>query len=172
VGSFLEKIQINTDTLIDRNNHELIGMILLSQAQTVEQQQFALYVCFQSDLCWPGFTQLLLMHKSDMAMWVKETLMPINSLRSAVKLYEHTYEELCQRRLEFDISDSHHALHLLMVEEIRQHLSLSNEDLYWYLRGVLEMASKPDIHLDKEQKQEILDRLQEFLAKTDVSISL
>ena len=156
--------QINAETRIDNNNHALIGMALLSEARTVEQQQFALYVRYQHSLCWFGFLRLLLRQSDSVATWAKEVLLAIESLRTKTEHYAEAWErQRWERRASLDLDGIPPQLQALLFSEIEQQQTLTNLQLYWYLSGVLAIASQqPEMRLDESQKQAALAQLRRF----------
>ncbi|GCE31986.1 hypothetical protein KDA_74700 [Dictyobacter alpinus] len=160
-ASFGKRLRYNGKTNIDYNNHDLISMVLLSRAHTTQQKQFALYIRHETDLCWPGFTKLLLRQSTDMAAWVKEALGSVDSLRAFVQDYEARFQQwLSEEKLSVDLSDINSDLHHLMNEEIEKHPSLKKEELYWFLRGVLTaFCQQPGAAISEEQHADVLDHL-------------
>lgn len=137
------------------------SMVLLSQAHTTQQKQFALYIRHETGLCWPGFTRLLLRQSTDMATWVKEVLGTVDSLRSSVEEYEkRLHQWLSDEERSVNLSDINPSLHRFINEEIGKHLALKEGELYWFLRGVLALAhQQPDMAISEEQYATVLERL-------------
>lgn len=158
-ATFGEHLRLDAETQIDVNNHLLIGMALLNKARTVEQQQLALYVQFQTDVCWTGFLRLLLRQNTDLVVWAKTVLFEIHSLRPTVLQLERRYLQWLQKhRYALDLSQVPSSLHDLLLTEIEQHPSLASVQLSWYLQGVVSAAGH-FLQLDEEQKQRLLTQL-------------
>ena len=161
---------MNATTTIDPHNHVLIGMVLLSQAHTIEQQQFALYVQFQTAICWPGFLKLLLRQPRHMMTWAKEALRTIHSLRPMVDYLEGEYEQMLRAHQPppLEMSQIPSALRALLHSEQERQAILTPMERYWYLRGVLAAACRqPEMRLDEEQQKQLLGPLRQALQEID-----
>ncbi|GHP00644.1 hypothetical protein KSF_106910 [Reticulibacter mediterranei] len=154
-------LRYNSKTSIDVNNHDLISMVLLSRAQTAVQKQFALYIRHETNLCWSGFTKLLLCHSTEMRLWVKETLWSVESLQASVQEYERYLTRWAAGEgLVVELRHINASLHHLMNEEIRKQASLKKDELYWFLRGVFTSAcQQPGIVLSEEQHAAVIHQL-------------
>lgn len=161
-ASFSQTLQFDANTKIDVNNHTLISMVLVTCARTVEQRKFALYIRYQTGLCWPGFTRLLLRQR-ELAPWVQETMRAVLSLEGAMEEYKGQFQRWLEGDQDLSLDDIHPLLHRLVNSEIERHAFLPRPDLYWYLQGVLEMAYRqPAMDLNEEQKRIVRARLQTF----------
>lgn len=159
--SFDDTWQVDTSTLIDRNNHVLIGMVLLNQASTPAQRHFALRVQTQTELCWPGFLRLLLRTDRELIAWARQALSTIESLREVITHFERQLERSLEEvRHPFDVRDSHPRLHDLLCAAQEEHPELSLDALYWYLRGVVFSASQQaELQIEESHKQLALEQL-------------
>lgn len=160
---FGRTLRFDADTEIDSGNHTLISMVLVTRAQTVEQRKFALYIRYQTGLCWPGFTRLLVRQR-ELAPWVEETMGTVLSLKAEMEEFKGRFQRLLDGdKGQLSLDDIHPSLDLLVKSVIKQHALLPRPDLYWYLQGVLEMAYRqPGMDLNEEQKRIVLERLQAF----------
>lgn len=93
-ASFGQTLQFDSQTTISPDNHTLISMVLLTHARSVEQHQFALYIRYQTDMCWSGFTRLLLRQRRELVSWVEETLGTVSGLQTHVETYAKEYSYL------------------------------------------------------------------------------
>src|SRR5262249_53617319 len=100
----------------------------------------------------------------ELALWAKEVLKAIESLRSMVEEYEREFERLlCQRQASLDLVSIHPQVHARLLAEVEQQTTLTNPQLYWYLCGVLAMlCQQPEMQLDESQKQAVLAQLRRF----------
>ncbi|GHP00643.1 hypothetical protein KSF_106900 [Reticulibacter mediterranei] len=164
-ATFGRGLHYNAKTTIDSNNHDLISMVLLSCAHTAEQKQFALYIRYETNLCWAGFTRLLLRQPAEMAAWVKESLRTVDSLKSSVEEFENRFQQwLSAEERSVSLCDLNPSLHHFMNEQIKKHDALRADELYWFLRGVLASACQnPEMAVSEEYHGVVLERLRELI---------